>query len=132
MAPDAAPDFNGSQLQLFRALTGDLAVRDAQDLMAYPFFSLAKSKRVTPIEFRSGDIRVQVEGTLEHGIATIWDADVLIWTTSQIVQARDTGIAPSRRLSATPREILTFLRRGTSIRDYARLKAALDRLQSTS
>ena len=69
---------------------------------------------------------------VEHGIATIWDADVLIWTTSQIVQARDTGIAPSRRLSATPREILTFIRRGTSIRDYARLKAALDRLQSTS
>jgi len=88
MAPDAAPDFNGSQLQLFRALTGDMAVQDAQDLMAYPFFSLAKSKRVMPIEFRSGDVRVQVEGTLEHGIATIWEADVLIWTTSQIVQAR--------------------------------------------
>ena len=34
-----------SQLELFRALPGDLAPRDAQDLMAYPFFSLAKSKR---------------------------------------------------------------------------------------
>jgi plasmid replication initiation protein len=132
MPPAAAPDFNGSQLPLFRALTGELAIRDAQELMAYPFFSLAKSKRVTPIEFQSGDVRVQVEGTVEHGIATIWDADVLIWTTSQIVQARDAGIVPSRRLSATPREILTFLRRGTSIRDYTRLKAALDRLQSTS
>ena len=33
------------QLDLFRALPGDLAPRDAQDLMAYPFFSLAKSKR---------------------------------------------------------------------------------------
>ena len=32
------------QLDLFRALPGDLAPRDAQDLMAYPFFSLAKSK----------------------------------------------------------------------------------------
>ena len=37
------------QLSLFRALSGDLAPRDAQDLMAYPFFSLAKSKRVAPI-----------------------------------------------------------------------------------
>ena len=27
------------QLELFRALPGDLAPRDAQDLMAYPFFS---------------------------------------------------------------------------------------------
>jgi hypothetical protein len=40
------------QLDLFRALPGDLAPRDAQDLMAYPFFSLAKSKRVQPIDFR--------------------------------------------------------------------------------
>jgi plasmid replication initiation protein len=42
------------QLDLFRALPGDLAPRDAQDLMAYPFFSLAKSKRVVPIDFRAG------------------------------------------------------------------------------
>jgi plasmid replication initiation protein len=27
------------QLKLFRALPGDLAPRDAQDLMAYPFFN---------------------------------------------------------------------------------------------
>jgi hypothetical protein len=32
----------------------------------------------------------------------------------------------------TPREILTFTRRGTGARDYHRLKAALDRLQSTT
>ncbi len=44
------------QLDLFRALPGDLAPRDAQDLMAYPFFSLAKSKRLTPIDFRAGAI----------------------------------------------------------------------------
>jgi plasmid replication initiation protein len=29
------------QLDLFRALPGDMAPRDSQDLMAYPFFSLA-------------------------------------------------------------------------------------------
>ena len=44
------------QLDLFRALPGDLAARDAQDLMAYPFFSLAKSKRIVPIDFRAGKI----------------------------------------------------------------------------
>ncbi|MHC5352548.1 replication initiator protein A, partial [Metapseudomonas furukawaii] len=33
------------QLDLFRALPGDMAPRDAQDLMAHPFFSLAKSRR---------------------------------------------------------------------------------------
>jgi plasmid replication initiation protein len=58
------------QLDLFRALPGDLAPRDAQDLMAYPFFSLAKSKRTVPIDFRAGKIIIRVEAVPEHGMAT--------------------------------------------------------------
>ena len=123
---------SGEGLQIFRALPGDLAIRDAQDLMAYPFFSLAKSPRMQPIDYCAGGVRVRVEGTVEHGIATIWDADVLIWAASQIVEARDCGIVTSRRLATTPYELLRFIGRGTSLRDYLRLKAALDRLQSTS
>src|SRR3954453_18285696 len=120
------------QLALFCALPGDLAPRDAQDLMAYPFFSLAKTKRVVPIDFRAGAISIRVEAVPEHGMATIWDADVLIWAASQIVEARDAGLKTSRLKAATPYEILTFVGRGTSARDYDRLKAALDRLQSTT
>src|SRR5216683_5559164 len=120
------------QLELFRALPGDLAPRDAQDLMTYPFFSLAKTHRTVPIDFRAGKISIRVEAVAEHGMATIWDADVLIWAASQIVEARDAGLKPSRLMAARPREILTFTGRGTSARAYHRLKAALDRLQSTT
>lgn len=120
------------QLDMFRAIPGDMPPRDAQDLMAHPFFSLAKSRRTVPINFSAGAVTVQVEGTLEHGIATIWDADILIWAASQIVEARDAGIPTSRLMRATPYEILRFIGRGSSSRDYQRLKAALDRLQSTS
>ena len=121
-----------NELDLFRALPGDLAPRDAQDLMAYPFFSLAKSKRVLPIDYRTGPVAIRVEAVPDHGMATIWDADVLIWAASQIVEARDVGLKPSRLMAATPYEILTFVGRGTGARDYDRLKAALDRLQSTT
>src|SRR5262249_58908425 len=107
------------QLELFRALPGDLAPRDAQDLMAYPFFSLSKHHRVTRIDFRMGQVAIRVEATAEHGMATIWDADVLIWAASQLVEARDKGLR-SRLMTATPYEILTFIRRGTSARDYHR------------
>jgi len=131
-APQTERGAERHQLDLFRALPGEMSVRDAQDLMAYPFFSLAKSKRTAPIDFRAGSVTIRVEGTAEHGLATIWDADVLIWAASQIVQARDAGIRPSRLMAATPYEILRFIGRGTSLRDYQRLKAALDRLQSTS
>lgn len=125
-------DCDRTPLARFRALPGDFAPRDAQDLMAWPFFSLAKSRRTAPIDFRSGGVTVRVEGTAEHGIATIWDADVLIWAASQWIQARDAGLPTSRLIVTTPYEVLRFIGRGTSLRDYQRLKAALDRLQSTS
>lgn len=121
-----------NQLELFRALPGELAVRDAQDLMTWPFFSLAKSRRLVPIDFQSGAVSIRVEAVPEHGMATIWDADILIWAASQIVEARDAGLRTSRLMAAKPYEILTFIGRGVGARDYDRLKAALDRLQSTT
>ena len=100
--------------------------------MAYPFFSLSKTHRVAPIDFVAGNVTILIEAVPDHGMATIWDADILIWAASQIVEARDTGLRTSRLMAATPYEILTYVGRGTSSRDYQRLKAALDRLQSTT
>jgi len=132
MATRRTPASEREQLTLFRALPGDMRPRDAQDLMAYPFFSLSKSRRVVPIDFAAGPVRIRVEAVPEHGMATIWDADVLIWAASQLVAARDRGLPTSRLIAATPHEILTFIGRGTGLRDYQRLRAALDRLQSTT
>ena len=74
--------------------------------MSWPFFSLAKSRRIAPIDFHISDVSIRVEATLEHGMATIWDADILIWAASQIVEARDTGLRTSRLMAAPPYEIL--------------------------
>ena len=100
--------------------------------MAYPFFSLSKSHRTAPIDFVAGDVSIRVEAVPDHGMATLWDADILIWAASQIVEARDAGLRTSRLMAATPYEILNFIGRGVGLRDYQRLKAALDRLQSTT
>lgn len=100
--------------------------------MAYPFFSLSKSHRVQPINYAVAGVAIRVEAVPEHGMATIWDADILIWAASLLVDARDAGLRTSRLIAATPYEILTFIGRGVSVRDYHRLKAALDRLQSTT
>ncbi|CCW16703.1 Plasmid replication initiator protein [Sphingobium indicum BiD32] len=121
-----------AQLDLFRSSPGEIAPRDAQDLMSWPFFSLSKSRRATPIDFRMGETWISVEAVPDHGMATIWDADILIWAASQLIEARDAGRATSRLMSATPHAILTFIGRGTGRDNYDRLKAALDRLQSTT
>lgn len=101
-----AEDSERSRLDPFVVATGDAPPRDQRDLMERPFFSLAKTPRTKPILYKAADIEVQVFGMPEHGMATIWDADVLIWAASQIVAAENNGltsaaICPSGRAAAS-------------------------------
>ena len=120
------------KLDPFIVATGDASPRDQRDLMERPFFSLAKTKRITPILYEAGGARVEVYAVPEHGMATIWDADVLIWAASQIVEAENLGFKTSRFLRFTPYQLLTAVGRQTGSRDYKLLKGALARLQSTA
>ena len=115
----------------FVAARPDVRPRDQRDLMERPFFSLAKVRRVEPILYSSGNAQVRVYATSELGMATIWDADVLIWAISQIAAAEDLGLATSRRLRFAPFQLLRAIGRGVNQRSYQLLKAALNRLQST-
>lgn len=78
-----------TRLDPFIVASGDAPPRDQRDLMERPSFSLAKRPRTTPILYRAADVEVQVFAMPEHGMATIWDADVLIWAASQIVAAEN-------------------------------------------
>lgn len=120
------------QPDLFIALPSDIPSRDQQDLMERPFFSLSKNKRTEPIEYRVGETYVNVSANDRYGMATIWDADILIWAASQITAALEKGLKTSRFFRLSAYDLLKFIRRGTSGADYDRLKAALNRLQSTS
>ncbi len=125
------PTSERASLDVFEALSGPVAPRDQRDLMERPFFSLAKAKRVTPIHYKSGSTEVQVYAVPEHGLATIWDADVLIWAGSQLVEAADRGLPTSRFFRFTPYQLLTAIGRATGSREYLLLRGALARLQST-
>jgi plasmid replication initiation protein len=120
-----------TRLNPFVAIGGDVSPRDQRDLMERPFFSLSKSRRTKPILYRANDVEVQVLGMPEHGMATIWDADVLIWAASQIVRAENLGLTTSRFFRFTPYQLLRGVGRPTGNQQYLLLKAALARLQST-
>ena len=61
--------------------------------MERPFFSLAKRQRLKPIAYVSpnGEVFVKVLPNPEFGMATIWDADILIWAASIINNHRKQG-----------------------------------------
>jgi plasmid replication initiation protein len=106
------------QLDLFVAFVGDVPLRDEREGMSIPLVSLSKNKRTVPIEWKSSDGErwVQVTANATHGMATIWDVDVLIWAVSQINAAVEAG-----RYLLTKRagDKLTFRdRRAAESRDF--------------
>lgn len=134
MSTDRIPNRPSERERLdpFVAIFDSIRPRDQRDLMERPFFSLAKTKRIAPILYRSGDVEIEVHAVPEYGMATIWDADVLIWAASQIVEAEDHGFQTSRFFRFTPYQLLLSIGRGTGLRQYTLLKRSLQRLQSTA
>lgn len=124
-----------SEFDLFIPLMGDLPLKDQREVMERPFFSLQKRKRVKPIEYKSpdGETWVKIEAIPAYGMATIWDADILIWAASTLNRMREQGVNDlPRTLRTTSYDLLRGIKRDTSGRAYQELQAALQRLQTTS
>src|SRR5471032_2940220 len=110
-----------AQFDLFIPLMRDLPLKDQRETMERPFFSLQKRKRLKPIEYQSadGEVRVKVEAVPAYGMATIWDADILIWAASSLnrLKAQGRNDLP-RELRTTTYDLLRSIRRDTGGKGY--------------
>ncbi|WP_395745104.1 replication initiator protein A [Prosthecobacter sp.] len=124
-------------LARFAASTADITPKDQIDLMARNWFSLTPG-RTKPIEHEYVDSKtgqtetVRITGSSEHGIATIYDQDLLIFAISQWIDAKRLGMEPSRRIHFTPYQFFAWLNIAPHGTAYNRLKDALHRLKMTS
>jgi plasmid replication initiation protein len=126
--------FLDRQFDLFVPFISDMPLRDQRETMERPFFSLSKSKRIKPIEYTSpdGSVFVNVFPHQEYGMATIWDADILIWAASSLHGMKRKGINDlPRTLNFQPADLLRAINREGGGREYRLLREALGRLQST-
>jgi plasmid replication initiation protein len=123
------------QLDLLVALPGDIPTHDQQDMMERPFFSLSKQRRTEPIDYQvqngATTISVNVTAPVEIGIATIWDADVLIWAASQLREAKARGLPTSPAFKVSIYELLRGIDRRTGGDEYQRIVEAFERLSGT-
>ncbi len=126
--------FYNPQFDLFLPTIVDLRFRDQKDTMERPFFSLSKSKRMKPIEYVNDNdgIFVTVQPHQDFGMATIWDADILIWAASVLNDMKNRGANDiPRELKFQPHDLLRAICRNTGGKDYAQLRDSLERLKST-
>lgn len=123
------------QFDLFLPYLTDLQFRDQREMMERPFFSLSKSKRVKPIDYKSpdGKLWVHVSAGPEYGMATIWDADILIYCASVLADMARRGVNDiPRKIHLMPHDLLRAINRTATGRAYELLGQALDRLVATT
>ncbi|EZP73916.1 Plasmid replication initiator protein [Sphingomonas paucimobilis] len=123
------------QFELFLPYIADMPLRDQREMMERPFFSLAKSKRVKPIDYTSPDGKawVHVSANPDYGMATIWDADILIYCASVLADMARRGVNDvPRKLHLMPYDLLRAIHRPTTGRAYELLGQSLDRLVATT
>jgi len=121
-----------SQIDLFIATASDISPKSHQDLMARNWFSLSKHKRLKPIKHSYQDNWVNITGSDKHGIATIFDNDVLIFVIGQYMNALNHGMKTGRRFQFTGYEFFKFTgKKKFGGKGYTDLWKSLQRLHNT-
>lgn len=116
---------------LFVADRPDPSPRDDVASMEFPMFALRPGD-CSVRSYAHRGIAVQVIPS-SLGAATQRDKDILLFCVSQLVEARNLGRGDlGRTVDATAYAILTFCKRHTGGKDYARLVPALNRLRGTT
>jgi len=135
-----APAGDG-QLSLFVPVIYDAPLKDDVNLMDVAPFTISKNRRNAGIRYELNDCIITVDGSAEHGLATVFDYDIFLHMMSYLAEeTRRYRIEESkgRRPDLPPRvyrpsaaHILTFCRRSSGGKQYKSLEAALDRLAGT-
>jgi plasmid replication initiation protein len=106
-------------------------VKTDRRLMVWNFFSLTRD-RVTELPvYDDGQVRIEVTGS-KHGIATIWDKEILIYLASLVQDKINRGEQVSPTLTFTAHDVCRVIGVKVAGTAYDRIEQGLLRLQSTT
>jgi len=90
------PDQLALNLHLDSPLMGK--AKNDRNLMVYAWFGLNREKQTELPVYDDGKVRIEVTGT-KHGVANIWDAELLIYLASIIQERINLGMVPEPLVS---------------------------------
>ncbi len=127
--PALLPQRHGNH-DLFICDVLDAIPKDDMASMEHPIFSLSTKPDTRILRYEHRDVAVEIAPSV-HGLATIYDKDVLIYCVSQLMAKKNDGQPISQTLHLNAHELLVWTNRETSGDGYRRLKEALQRLSGT-
>ena len=98
--------------------------------MEHPIFSLSTRPDRRVLDYEHNGTSITITPSVK-GRATIFDADILIFSISQLMAAINVGRDTSRTLTLTAHDLLLACGRDTSGDSYRRLRDAFERLAGT-
>jgi len=136
-----APD-EEDQPDFFKTPLLDIAHKDDFNLMDFNPFGLGKKPRFDTIEYKLKNAVAKVYGSTEHGLATVYDYDVVIFMISHLAkqmndvkrsieEGKENPQLPSRRMQVYATEMLEGLSRKRGGQQQAELVEKLQRLKGT-
>ena len=123
------------QLDFFSAYLTDIPVKDQTDMASVPMCHLGKRKRTDTIRWEFGEAPnkdwVEIAST-DVGIVNIFDTDICLWLSSQIVEKMNRGDKnPSRTVEVYASDLLKGIRRKTGGQNYKDLEKSIARLSES-
>jgi hypothetical protein len=139
------PPDEPEQPDLFFCDIQDISIKDSRETMVFPFLSLQKTPRHKAMRYEAvhtdatGKKRTDVVTVTSndiHGIATIWDFDIMLWIFGQLAAILNDGEKPPQRFAFHAYDCMKGIQRtdhkdGVGGDHYKRFEAALYRLRST-
>lgn len=119
-----------TQQDLFICDVADAVLKDVHQQLEHPFYSLSKKPEMSERRYQHNGYYLDIMPS-HKGMATIYDKDILIFVTSQLMAKRNRGETISQRVTLNPHDLLMFINRGTGGKDYKALRDAMVRLRGT-
>lgn len=127
--PEVSPD--SSQGDLFLCDIANWPVKDDLASMEIPLFSLSKSKDLRTREYTRGNKSVSIRPSTD-GAATVFDKDLLLYISSQIIAALNEGNPISKTVRINSSDFLQATCRSNGGNQYAQIINMLRRLKGTT
>jgi len=121
-----------TQGDLFVCDVADAVLKDIMPQMEHPFYSLSKKPDMNIRKYEHNGNWIEIIPS-RYGLATIYDKDILIYAISQLMVKLNKKIPEpiSQKIRLSARELLVFINRGSSGKDYKAISDALFRLDGT-
>ena len=110
----------------------NISLKDDMASMSYPLYSLSKKKDLRVIRYQKDGIVISISPSVEDGLPTIFDKDILLYCASLLMERINKGLPSGKTLRISVRDFMIVTNRSVGGRSYGLIEDALKRLHGVS